>query len=229
MNIFVDLSVVFIVIFCVCSGYRKGFIRSFFNFFGGLISVSLASFLARPTGNFFANILVKPILSNFYREKIFRQISFDAIGSNSFDALSSFSSYASRFGVSQQHLQMLWERSENSVDAFAESFIDLVVSLVANSIGYSLSFIIIFIFVFILFKYLVKFFDLVSKLPFLNFSNRTLGLVFGFCFGVFVAAAFVAALVVVEPFLQNSNFALFRDFSLEKTYLINMFLEFMFV
>ena len=65
MNFVVDLILVLIVAVCAWYGHKKGFILSFFNFFGGLISFVLGSFLARPLGAFVSDSVLKPFMTDY--------------------------------------------------------------------------------------------------------------------------------------------------------------------
>lgn len=222
MNLFADIVILAILFFGTYFGYKKGFILTFFNFFSGLFSMIIASVFAHPVGDFLARTFIKPVLTGLYSNGISERLTACAEGSNPIEAISS---YVNRFGVSANDLQILWERSANSLEKFSSLLVNRIVSLVAETVGYSLSLVLIFILAFASFKVLVSVLDLVAKLPILNISNHSLGLLLGFLHGCFVAFVFVAVLVVFEPLFQSLNFPLFSEFTLEKTYLTRLFLR----
>ena len=185
MNRIVDLIALAILFFSAYVGYRKGFIRAFFDFFSGLISFIVASFFVRPFGDYLSNTVLKPFFTDFFASKISDRLSLYAEGTSPLESVQEIASFSSRLGISQSDLQLFWERSENRIDLFILQFSDSVSSVFSRVIGYFVSMILIIISVFFVVKLLVKIFDLIAKLPILNASNRLFGTIFGFSFGVF--------------------------------------------
>ena len=74
MNIVADLIVIAMFAFFAYYGYRKGFIRAFFDLFGGLISFFVSSLLAHPVGSFISDKLLMPYLSSRLTQALSEQI-----------------------------------------------------------------------------------------------------------------------------------------------------------
>lgn len=219
MNFVVDLILVLIVAVCAWYGHKKGFILSFFNFFGGLISFVLGSFLARPLGAFVSDSVLKPFMTD-YISKAFQDFLSERVSeAGNSELLPSAVEFFHDYGLDSSSLQNIFQKAENNVDDFIDSSVSAVTNPLAESLGYGIALIILFVVFFFLFRYVIKIFDLVAKLPVLNFANRSLGLLFGISFGLLLATVISALLAVAEPLLVNGGTAIFSSFSIEKTYI----------
>ncbi|MBR4288523.1 MAG: CvpA family protein [Clostridia bacterium] len=223
MNLAVDLILISILLASAFYGYRKGFILSFFNFFGGLIGFVLSSFLAKPLGSYISDSFLHPFLSNYVSDTFSNFLTDRATETGNFEVLTSAMDFFHKFGLDQEALQNIFQNSENDVDRFIHSAIEAVSYPLADSVGYGIALILLSVLLFFLFKFIVKLFDLIAKLPVLNFANRSLGLVFGISYGILLSILFSSALLVLEPFLQNSDLSFFTVFSVEKTYAVKYF------
>lgn len=217
MNILVDLILVLIVLFCAWYGHRKGLILSFFNFFGGLISFFLGSFLARPLGTYISDSILKPFMTDSI-SKAFREFLAERASEAGGEVLPSAVDFFRGYGLDQPSLQSFFQNAENNVDEFIESSASAVANPLSESLGFGIALIVLFVIFFFLFRYVVKVFDLVAKLPFLNFANRSLGFLFGISYGILLSTVFSAVLVVAEPLLVNSDVPLLASLSIEETY-----------
>lgn len=223
MNRIVDLIALAILFFGAYVGYRKGFIKAFFDFFSGLICFIVASFSVRPFGDYLSNTVLKPFFTDFFTHKISERLSSYAEGTSPFDSAPEIVSFSARLGITQNDLQLFWEHSENRIDLFVRQFSESVSSIFSRAIGYFVSMILIIISVFFVVKLLVKIFDLIAKLPILNASNRLLGTIFGLSFGVFSVLLFASVLIVLEPFIKNSDSDFMNAFSFDKTFFLKYF------
>ena len=219
MSFAVDLILVLIVIVCAFLGYRKGFILSFFNFFGGLISFLLGSIFAKPVGVYISDSFLKPIMNNYF-SKVFREYFADRVSeSGNGEVLPSAVDFFQDYGLDHSSLQTIFQNAKNDVDEFIDSAVSAVSNPLAESVGYGIALILLFVVLFVFFRYVIKIFDLVAKLPVLNFANRSLGFLFGVSFGILLVIVFVALLISLEPFLQSSELPFLSSFSIEKTHL----------
>lgn len=220
MSLALDFILIGIVLFCAFYGYRKGFILSCFNFFGGLISFVLGSMLARPLGSLISDALLKPIFENYFTDALCDFLAERSAATGSGELLSSAEEFFRGFGLNQEVLQTYFESAGNDADQFINSAVSAVSRPIAESLGFAIALVLLFIAFAFLFRFVVKFFDLIAKLPILNFANRSLGFLFGVSYGVLLVIVFSAILAVLEPVIQNSDLPLISEFSLEKTFLL---------
>ena len=225
MTIVADLIILLILFCCAFYGFRNGLIRTFFHVCGGVISFLIASFLARPIASFCSEKWLSPYLTERLT-KTFSERFVNSASESSSDALQSFFSRFSHYGIDKERIEQFWERAGNNTEEFFYSVSESVVSSVSESIGYAIAWIIIFVLAYLLIQFLVKFFDLIAKLPILNVSNKVLGLFLGVCFGLLVSCLFCGVLVVAEPFMIGSESSFFSDFSLDQTVLAKLFCSF---
>ncbi len=218
MNFAIDLMIVLIVLFCAVFGMRKGFIRSCCNFLCGLASFIFTAVFSRPLGAYFSKTFFKPFFSSYLSNALSKYFSEQSHSTDS-DVFAVVSNFFQEAGLDQSVLQGCYQASKDNTQDFIQSAIDAVALPLADSIGYAVALVLLFVVIFLLCKFVLKFFDLVAKLPVLNFANHTLGLVFGILFGLLHAFLFSAALALFEPLIQNANLPFLSDFSLDKTYL----------
>jgi uncharacterized membrane protein required for colicin V production len=221
VNILVDLILVLIVILCAFIGKIRGFIKTFFGFFGSLISFILASLLARPIGTFLSEHLILPIIKKTMQNRLetamegsFEFSDFLSTGANAASALE-------KFGVKWNDLlRHIEEQSIGNAQELAESVLDFVARPIASTVGHVTAFVVLFVVLSIVVKLLIKILDLIAKFPFLNFSNRFLGLAVGAVWGLLIAVIVSSVLVSVSPALQSSSQPFLSSLDPTKTYVL---------
>lgn len=226
MAVVVDLIILLIILFSAWRGYLNGFILSFFNLFGSLISFCLASFFAKPVGTILSNKFLEPTLSNYFAKKLSRIVSTPEMDGSINEKSSVFSDLLENFGYDKAEIHSLLSVFENDADAFASSVAQKLSHSISESISCFIALFLLFIAIFVLFKFLVKFFDLIAKLPLLNASNRILGLASGIIVGVLLSLVFSFLLLVFEPLIQSNDSAFLSSFSLDETLLANFLSKF---
>jgi hypothetical protein len=145
-----------------------------------------------------------------------------------------FSSFAqeyapllNRFGVSTDSVQsFLSDLKVSSGEETAERLALWIVEPIAKAAGIAVSFIVLFFIICIAIRISVKALDLISKLPFLNFSNHLFGLVLGGLWGFFLAFLISGILTLAQPIIQGNELAFLQEFNVEKTYLLRFFSSF---
>ena len=111
--------------------------------------------------------------------------------------------------------------AEKKAPQYAEYSLEMLASYVSAPIGMMIAFVLLFVGVYVLLRLAVRFFDLVAKLPILNFSNRTLGLVAGLLWGLVLAVLFSFS---VRFFFYAFPGAVADAYDvIERTYLIRFF------
>ena len=215
MNLVVDLIVVLILSFCILRGYMKGFVATILSMFGGLICFTLSVLIARPVGTFLSKLLIRPICHSYFEKAFLDLLESSKDSTNVNSVLNAASDFFKRYGISDQDLNSLLKSSGNNSDKLIDKVVSTVSTPISDAIGFIIAFVVILIVVIILYKMLVKVLDLVAKLPVLNASNKTLGLIFGIIHGIILATAFSCVLYYIEPLNPVSSF----NFSLDDTYL----------
>lgn len=218
MSFVIDLIIILIVVFSSLYGLKKGFVLSCCNFLCGLASFVLTFLFARPLGSFLADSVFKPIFESYFTKafSVFLSKQADSMLNEPFTAAAAF---FKEFGLDSSILQNCYQSAGEDVDKFFRISIDAAASGISDSIGYAFALVLLFIGLFLLSKFIIALFNLISKLPILNFANRSLGLLFGMCFGLLISVLFVAAVVLLEPILQNSGVTTDSYLSVNETYI----------
>ncbi len=220
MNIIWDLILIGIIVLFAFIGKIRGFVKTFFSFFGSVISFVLASVFARPLGLFLSEKAILPVLKKYFIT-VFTEKAGEEMQKFDFYSLSESSrELLLRFQISEEKLDAFSVNAEDTILSAAEKMADSVLTPVAESLGYALSYILLFILLSFAIRILVKVFNLVDKLPIIHFSNHFLGLLVGILWGLFIAFLVSNLLALVEPMFFDSKFDLLRNFNMEKTYLV---------
>jgi Colicin V production protein. len=198
MNFIIDLLLLFIIIFSVISGIRKGFIHSVMN-------------IITFTAALICGWQFYPILSLYYKERIFlsrisneiyHQISL--LVNTSFDSLLSdlpeaLIELTDRFGIDISALETYY--LSQTADNLTEKISTFIAEPVAASISNILAFTTIFLGVTIILKIVTLILDMIFKLPVLNTLNRVCGFILGVFNGLLYAALFSMVLAMLSPVL----------------------------
>lgn len=105
---------------------------------------------------------------------------------------------------------------------FVEKMLSEYPPAIAKAAAYTIGFIIVYVVVHIALVIVSNVLDLISKLPLLNFANKTLGIAIGAALGFVSAWIFVIALNFVFPLLISYNPELFAENTLDKSILFNL-------
>lgn len=219
MSLIVDLIFIAIILFCIISGVKKGFIRSVMN---------LVTFAAA----FICAWQFTPYLADYYSERIFipsitekvsaliTSIINNGSGTLGLDNLfadkpEAFIDITRRFGSDLPSLENYYG-GQTAVDSFnlTEKISAFIATPVAKSISSVLAFITIFAGVTLLFIIATFVLDAIFKLPILSTLNRFLGLLLGLVCGALnvwvislVIEALAGSLAAVYPDYFNVSIA----------------------
>ena len=223
MNLAADLILFFIVLLCAFWGYKKGFALSCYNFLGGIISIILDIFFSKPFADYISNSILNPFFEKHFTNAFQKFLNERAAADTNSEVFSSAVDFFQKHGLAQDELQRFFDNAGNDTQKFIDSAISAVSRSVSDFAGTIIAWVVLFFVFLFLCRFVFKFFDLLSKLPILNFANRSFGLLFGICHGLFLAVLFSLALFYSEPFLQKSDISFLSDFAVDKTYLIKLF------
>ncbi len=221
MNWIADLLIVLILVLCTLIGKKRGFIKTFFGFFGSLIAFVVSSVLSKPVGTFLAEKCFSPVMNRVLLEALREKIG--SVETVDFSVLpESAAEILEKFGTNADSINsFLAAQSELAGQQLQDAVLDFIVRPVSIAAGVSVAFIVLFLVLAVGIRILVRALDLISKLPILNFSNRFLGAGIGFVWGVLLAVIVSAILTVAAPAMQNT--ALFAAFHPDETILVKLF------
>ncbi len=220
MNIIFDIFLVLVILLSAFIGKKRGFVKTFFGFFESIVSFVIASFFARPIGDFLSKTFLEPAISKYFLRS-FLKTSGEITTGISFESLSDASKeFLTRFHIDGATFDSFFTGAGESVSESLEAVFLSVAAPIASSVAYAISFLILFIGISFLFRIIIKLVDLVSKLPFLNFSNKFLGLFVGLLWGIVLAIVISYTVVLIEPFLKGTQ--LFQKFSSQETVLLKL-------
>ncbi len=221
MNFLFDLVLILIIVLCTFIGKKRGFIKTFFGFFGSVIALVLSSIFSRPVGAWLADSFFSPSLSKFFLNSIGENVG--SVEFVDFAKLpNSVQHILEKFGTDSEKIsEFVSEQSDMAQQQLQNAVVEYVVNPIATAVGQAVAFVILFIVLTIGIRILVRALNLIAKLPFLNLSNRFLGAGIGFLWGLLIAVILACVLAACAPALQNS--ALFSDFDPDKTIFVKLF------
>ena len=226
MNLIFDAGILLVIVLSAWIGKKRGFIKTFFSFFGSLISLILASVCAKPVGAFLSEKYFEPVIHRFFVDAFLTRAGTDAQNLD-FSALPEpCKEFLQRFRVSSSDLEKIASDTKEKGADLLDRIAGTVAAPLASSIGYAVAFLGLFLIFLVVLRLLVKLLDLISKLPGLNFSNRVLGLLAGIALGLVLAVLLSSLIVLSEPLIQRSESAFLRDFDSQKTVLVRFFSSF---
>ncbi len=172
MNILLDLLVILIVVLFAFVGKTKGFVKTFFGFFGSIISFIFASVFAKPIGTFLSEKAIFPVLKKYFLATLSEKAG-EKIHTFDYQSLSETAKeFLLRFQISEEKVQSFSISAQDSFAEAGEKMAETVLTPFSESIGYAIAYITLFIVFSIAIRILVKVFNLFDKLPIIRFSNQ---------------------------------------------------------
>ena len=221
MNFIIDLLLLAIPVLCILEGKRRGFIKTFFGFFGSIIAFFLTSLFAGPLGSFISSAFFYPFLRQRFLTALSQEIGqsaavidFAALPENCHKLLARFGTDADAIA---DHVA---SASQTAGEAAADAASQFVALPLADAASYALAFFLLFVIFSVVVRIAVHLLDLVSKLPILNFSNRFLGLLAGALQGFFLSMVLSVILVAAAPWISSSPNPFLSSFDPDQTYLL---------
>ena len=199
MSLILDLAVLGVLAFCIWNGKRRGFIKTFFGFFGSLIAYALTALFAKPVGTLIGGAIF-PSMRDRFLDSVAQRTG-EAVDRIDLTALpESCNDLLAPFGLTAESLSdRVSEVVEESGRSSAEHLSEIFIRPLADSIGIAIAAILLFVVFLVIIRVVTHVLDLISKFPGLNFSNRILGLVAGAVQGIFLAVLISALLMLAAP------------------------------
>ena len=217
MSYLLDLLVVGILALCIWNGKRKGFIKTFFGFFGSLIAYFLASLFALPVGNLIGDAIY-PSMKDKFIASVAARAGASAENLDATQLPEACNEILHPFGYDAESLSdFASAEGVGTLEGVAES----IVRPVADSVGFAIAAVLLFIVFLVLIRILVHCLDLLAKLPGLKFSNKVLGSVAGGLHGAFLVILLSSAWMLIYPGISEESF--FAQLDPDHTILFKLF------
>ncbi|MBR5543718.1 MAG: CvpA family protein [Oscillospiraceae bacterium] len=198
IHIIADIITVLVLLIFIFRGRQRGLVKTLAGIISLVLAFSLAGTLATSTTPYISENYVSPYIDSQITEKT--ETTYETQNESFYDIKEIFVN----MGI-----------PENLVsDAFTDISKSLSMSfqeplkLLTNSISYKLTFAVLFIIYFILLRLLLsllfKLLNLASKLPVINFINKSLGLISGAILGYLIVVFLSFILVKFGLFLTES-------------------------
>ncbi len=200
----VDLIIIVIVAASSFIAWKSGFIRTIYDFCSTIISLILTYILYPVTTNFLRNLnwfkkLETTIMKNFDFYEGFENMPIDS--QTSLINQLNFPNFIKN-ALIENYNSRTYEIDASGIEEYITKYI---ASLCVNAIAITVTFIIIAIII----KILIEVLDLMSKLPILNFVNKTAGIIIGVLRGlliiwiIFLGVMFFYSNPNLQPFIVS--------------------------
>lgn len=200
MSTIFDIAVVAIVVLLIFLGYKRGFIRTVFNFIGYIAAAVLAFLLG--------NSIAELIFNSFFRSRAVELINSElskAAGGQSISEMiqRAFAAIPENIrafvpeGAISQIEQGLTQSTPTTTDV-SEAIVSEIIGPIAIMILQLLLFVILFIILCIVVKLVTRQLKFIDKIPFVGTANSVLGLVIGLAEAVIFLFLFtsIAAMLI---------------------------------
>lgn len=226
MNIILDVIIVAIIAISMLICYKKGFVKSLFSSFGFIAAVLIALLLTAPISNL--------INDAFVYDSTYESVK-EAMGEveDSYTA----EDIAARLESNNPKLFALLSNlgfdvydiiaeKDASTDLTSDDMVAKIATPAAKLLSNVFAFLISVVIAYIAFFILTKVFDILSKLPIFNVTNKLFGLIYGAFLGIFRASIFAIVISGLYPVIVG----LFSDESsvinaVSETFVLNFFVE----
>ncbi len=226
MSIILDIIIVAIIALSMIICYKKGFVKSLFSSFGFIAAVLLALLLTAPISALINDAFVydstyesvKEVIGEVQESCTAEDVAARLEGENPkmFALLSNLG-----FNV----YDIITEKDEET-DLTSDEMAAKIATPAAKLLSNVFAFLISVVIAYIAFFVLTKVFDLLSKLPVFNITNKTFGLIYGAFLGIFRASIFAIIISGLYPIvvgLFSTESAVLNAVS--NTFVLNFFID----
>ena len=225
MNFIIDVLIVAIMLgFCI-SGFKNGFVKMVVRLFKNVIALIISSLFCSQAGLWIYEKFLKSFFENITVNKISEWLGVDK--NTSLDIGPLIDAEHSEFFAFIEKLGFDIDTINEKYMEFGKNAGESMVEFISKPLGITVSTVIAFILLFIISVLAIKLLGFILgkmvKLPVLNATNKTLGLVLGAILGILFVFIFVAIVDTVAPYIKI-NGDLFTSSSLEEGTIIYKFL-----
>ncbi|MBQ8004477.1 MAG: CvpA family protein [Oscillospiraceae bacterium] len=183
-SLIVDLAAAAILLFSALRGRRRGLIKTLAGILALILAFSCAGYLAKKATPYVSEKYVSPYITSAIEPKSEELTPHEAASDPS-----AVSRIFLELGFSEN---IVADAVSDFTAAMAKSIVTPIVAMtnsIAYKITYSVLFVIFFLLSLLILTLLFKVLNLASKIPGINFINKTLGLILGLILGYLILVA----------------------------------------
>ncbi len=190
---YVDLLILIVMILSVYFGHKKGFLKTI----TGVVSIVLSLILA---------ITLYPHIENFIKETPVYEHVYENVISHTEEPINE-SNKISDYGAGKLNLpKSFLQEMQKKADATKENIAYTIAKTTADSAVKIISMLLVFLVARLLIFLVVLLAGFLKKLPLIGWSDKLLGMLFGFVRG-FLVIYLLLAVITVSAQLKSDNFA----------------------
>lgn len=198
-----DIIVVLLLIAFAFLGRRRGFVKMISGVLVLILSITAAGMLSKWTTPYLSETFVEPKVCELLLPEVANAESETPPEETKSNDASPFSSVLLKLGLSSDSLTSAIDTLKNDAAASVENAVSSLSSSVSVKATYTITFVIYFLICLLVFSLLARVLNLATKLPVINFFNRTGGFIVGAVWGyllILVAASLLCKFrILITP------------------------------
>ena len=233
MGALLDIVSIVILVACVWSAARRGFIKTIIGLVGTLAAVVLASAFGPAAASVIRTRMVGPFFERTVGDYLMTYMS--GVGESAEAFAEQFNqllaempkvleAYLRRFSVSPEEVRQSFESSA-TIESAREAAVSAISTPLSQAVSSALGFLLVFVAALLLIKLLTVLLDTAAKLPVLRSVNKGLGVALGALQGVVIVCFFAGVMTHLAPFLENYMTTAFDANTISSTLVFKYFYE----
>ena len=232
MGALLDVVSVVILVVCIWSAARRGFVKTIIGFVGTLLAVAAAAIFGPAAASVIRVRLVGPFFERIVGDYLMTYMS--GVGESAEAFAEQFNqllaempevleAYLRRFSVSPEEVRQSFEAS--SLESAKDAAVSAISTPLSQAVSNVLGFLLVFVAALLLIKLLTVLLDTAAKLPLLRSVNKGLGVALGAVQGVLIVLVFAGVMTHLAPFLENYMTTAFDANTISSTLVFKYFYE----
>ena len=232
MGALLDVVSVVILVVCIWSAARRGFVKTIIGFVGTLLAVAAAAIFGPAAASVIRVRLVGPFFERTVGDYLMTYMS--GVGESAEAFAEQFNqllaempevleAYLRRFSVSPEEVRQSFEAS--SLESAKDAAVSAISTPLSQAVSNVLGFLLVFVAALLLIKLLTVLLDTAAKLPLLRSVNKGLGVALGVVQGVLIVLVFAGVMTHLAPFLENYMTTAFDANTISSTLVFKYFYE----
>ena len=232
MGALLDVVSVVILVVCIWSAARRGFVKTIIGFVGTLLAVAAAAIFGPAAASVIRVRLVGPFFERTVGDYLMTYMS--GVGESAEAFAEQFNqllaempevleAYLRRFSVSPEEVRQSFEAS--SLESAKDAAVSAISTPLSQAVSNVLGFLLVFVAALLLIKLLTVMLDTAAKLPLLRSVNKGLGVALGAVQGVLIVLVFAGVMTHLAPFLENYMTTAFDANTISSTLVFKYFYE----